>query len=323
MRNCTLLILSCDAYEDAWIPYFTLLEKFWIGFDMPIILNTETKHFSYKHFDVRTYSMYKKGEYVPWGKRLLDHLNKVTTDFIYVVCEDYFLRENVIVDKMGEMIDIIEKDEKISNIFPQWVPITTRDDSLYEDFELRTKEYRFCCGGLWRTNHLKQYIFPHESPWEFEIEGNSRANLTSNKFYSLKYGVTGYCDHGFTYNWMGLKKGKWVIEDVEPLFLKHNIKVNFNSLGITHQDTNKWENAIEEYKNSKKPLLTRQAFRIKQVILMKVSLKKKLSLLIRELPPLSWFKKLLKRKKENGKTKIAREQVYKRFGDCLSIYDLL
>jgi len=51
----------------------------------------------------------------------------------------------------------------------------------------------------------------------------------------LAKGVEPYLDYGFTYDWMGIRKGKWVIEDVGPLFEENGLKVDFDDLGIYHR----------------------------------------------------------------------------------------
>lgn len=296
MKNCTLLVLSCDKYEDAWIPFFTLLKKHWASFDMPVVLNTETKSFSFDGLDIRTFSMYEKDQQVPWGQRMLDHLAKVDTDFVYLMCEDFFIRENVKTDKMQSIIDIMEADQKISSISTHWAPIETVDESKYADFALRPQNgsYKFYCGGVWRVSHLKQYILPHESPWEWEVNGNYRSAYTSNKFYILKQNIENYINIGWTCNWMGIRKGKWVIEDVKPLFEQHNIEVDYNNLGITHQDVGKMEAYVTP------------------------TLRRKLSLLTKKLPPRSWMKK----SKERKKYKLAKQQIENIFGNDKSVYDL-
>ena len=41
-NDVTILVNSCDKYEDAWEPFFVLLEKYWIDHPRKILLNSET-----------------------------------------------------------------------------------------------------------------------------------------------------------------------------------------------------------------------------------------------------------------------------------------
>jgi hypothetical protein len=237
MRNCTLFIASCDKYHQAWEPFFFFIRKHWSGFNMPVILNTETRSFTCEGFDIRTFSFYEKGESVPWGKRMLDHLDRVETDYILLMLEDFFLRRDVDEDKLARLIDLFEENEDISTFNLVYSPIRYVKKQRLGDFVLRPRRgrYKFACTGLWRVSHLKQYILPHESPWQWEVDGNYRSAYTENRFYKLAKGVEPYLDYGFSYDWMGIKKGKWVIEDVGPLFEENGLKVDFEELGVYHR----------------------------------------------------------------------------------------
>ena len=58
----TIVVSSCDAYSDLWEPFFKVLKAEWKGLDkIPIVLNTESKSFSYDGLDIRTMKMYPKG----------------------------------------------------------------------------------------------------------------------------------------------------------------------------------------------------------------------------------------------------------------------
>jgi hypothetical protein len=237
MRNCTLFVASCDKYHQAWEPFFFFIKKHWPGFDMPVILNTETRSFTYEGFDIKTFSLYAKGEAVPWGKRMLDHLDRVETDYILLMLEDYFLRRDVDEDKLARLIDLLEENKDISTLNLVHAPIRLDKRHRLGDFLLRPRrgQYRFACTGLWRVSHLKEYILPHESPWQWEVDGNYRSAFTKNRFYMLAEDAEPYLDYGFSYDWMGIKNGKWVIEDVGPLFEENGLKVDYDELGVYHR----------------------------------------------------------------------------------------
>jgi hypothetical protein len=237
MKNCTLFVASCDAYYQAWEPFFFFIKKHWPGFAMPVILNTETRSFAYEGLDIRTFSLYGEGEKVPWGKRMLDHLDKVETDYILLMLEDYFLRRDVDEAKLNRLIDLLDENPDISTFNLVHAPIEFVPKERLGDFGLRPRKgrYKFACTGLWRVSHLKKYILPDESPWQWEVDGNFRSAFTDNRFYMLANDAEPYLDYGFSYAWMGIRKGKWVIEDVGPLFEANGLKVNFDDLGIYHR----------------------------------------------------------------------------------------
>ena len=51
-KKCSLLINTCDNYEDTWIPFFSLLSNYWGECPYSIYLNTEEKNISYNNLDI-------------------------------------------------------------------------------------------------------------------------------------------------------------------------------------------------------------------------------------------------------------------------------
>ena len=65
----TVLVSSCDAYEDLWNPFFSIIKKEWPEVvDYPIVLNTESKAYTHDGLNIKCYQLYKPGTKVHWGK---------------------------------------------------------------------------------------------------------------------------------------------------------------------------------------------------------------------------------------------------------------
>lgn len=92
-NNCTILVCSCDAYSDCWEPFFYLLKKYWPDCPYEIVLNTESEAFTIDGLDIVCYQFYNKGERVPYGDRLLRHLNAIRTPYILILMDDFFPAE--------------------------------------------------------------------------------------------------------------------------------------------------------------------------------------------------------------------------------------
>lgn len=43
--DLTIVVCSCDKYEDLWYPYFEIFKKNWSDCKYPIVLNTESKNY--------------------------------------------------------------------------------------------------------------------------------------------------------------------------------------------------------------------------------------------------------------------------------------
>ena len=89
MEDCTLLLNSYDGGEDLWEGFFTALYVQWKEFDLPVVLNTETKKFDFKSLNIRTINCPKKN--VSWGKRLIDCLKKIDTEYVLFFLDDFWL----------------------------------------------------------------------------------------------------------------------------------------------------------------------------------------------------------------------------------------
>ena len=46
MNSYSILINTCDAFEDCWEPFFRLWSLYWPGCPAPVYLNTEYKTYS-------------------------------------------------------------------------------------------------------------------------------------------------------------------------------------------------------------------------------------------------------------------------------------
>ena len=53
-EKISLLVLSCDAYEDAWEPCFKLIQKNFKNHPKNCYLMTEEKNYDCKFMDVKT-----------------------------------------------------------------------------------------------------------------------------------------------------------------------------------------------------------------------------------------------------------------------------
>lgn len=237
MKNCTLLVLSCDKYSDAWVPFFTLLKRYWGGGDtsqLKIVLMAEEKTFSFEDLNIISFPTQKKEA---WSERLIRYLDHIETDFVMIACEDSFLREKNDPVRIERFISYMEQNPDISNIALQGIDLEEyprEDDGRFPELDKRPHGSNYCfnTGGIWRVKHLRNYLVPEESPWDFETVGNYRSRFTKNTFYAEKKGNFACWPINWSTDWMGIMRGKWVIDDVKPLFEKEHIAVDFSKLGI-------------------------------------------------------------------------------------------
>lgn len=230
-NKITILVCSCDSYCDLWPPFFKLLKKYWSNNECKIILNTETKQYSYPGLNIETFSLGKES----YGKRMLDHINRIDTPFVLLLLDDFFLRRNVEEDVLCKLIEMMENNENIAAMTFDENPYYDRKEESYLGFVklLRCAPYKLNMqAGIWRVDSFKKYWAPNDNPWIWEIFVNYLTYDSTDVFYALKNREIAPIYYGYNTNGMGVYRGKWVIQDVKPLFDKNDIVIDYTKRGI-------------------------------------------------------------------------------------------
>jgi hypothetical protein len=257
MGKYCILVSSCDAYADCWLPFFALLARYWPAPHPAIYLNTETRDFSFPALDVHCPRVgAAAGSALAWSERLIRCLDAIPFDYVLYLQEDYFVHAPVDAPMIGELVDLMQRAE-ISHIR------LVHDDrpgsrSAYRYLSRIDQHARYrvtAQAGLWRVAALRSYLRPHETVWEFEWYGTKRAHRRRDSFFYVNEEYERR--HGeavLPYRGTGVAHGRWVREIVEQLFAAHRISVNFDERGFYDPDTDTW---------GRRPLLTRAARRLR------------------------------------------------------------
>ncbi|MBQ6569864.1 MAG: hypothetical protein IJL87_06380 [Clostridia bacterium] len=238
-NDITILVSSCDLYEDAWEPFFRLLKIQWPECPYKIVLNTEVKEYRCDFLNVRTF---KGGKDTPWSKRLKNCLKTVDTDYVLFFLEDQFLREPVNTEWWDKTAEYIRNNPNVGVIFPRHTGKQTQN--IDEDFFPRSKvtENMQIVGmaALYNKNYFIKLLRDHESAWEFE----QYASIRCKKYPEEVLQYNARCPAIFVYDdkiekGYGITQRKWLPGN-KALFDKYGIKVNFDRLGFL--DTTSFKN---------------------------------------------------------------------------------
>ena len=233
MRDLTIFVNTSDNFEDCWIPFFLLFQRYWPNCPFPIVLNTETKEFRFDSLDIHC-SKVAVGETrrLTWSECLARGLDAIETPYILYLQEDYFLegpvREDLINTFLAEMragrADVIRLME-CGGAGP-WHP--SQNPLLWEVD--RHAKYRISLqAGLWRKSTLRSHVRLHESPWQLEAFGSARAWRKNEKVLCVNRDRFSKPDSEiFPYQATGVVSGQWEREIVEPLFARHGIDMDFS-----------------------------------------------------------------------------------------------
>ncbi len=242
MENYSILVNTCDKFEDCWDPFFKLFSVYWPDYKGKIYLNTEYKDYSFPGLDI----IAVKGcaiNNVPfnvratWSECLKWALEVIKEDVVLYMQEDYFLKDLVKNDIVVDFVKLIQDNNEIDCIHLTDQAVIPERKSKYENlYEVALKQrYRICCqAALWQKSVLKSYIRDYESAWQFEEFGSKRAAIMKHNFYVVdKNWVKLNHFEIIPYIFTGIVQGYWY-EEVVPLFKKHGIIVDFSIRGFVN-----------------------------------------------------------------------------------------
>lgn len=196
-EELTIIYSTCDEYKCLWPGFFTLLNKYWPNCDCDIILNTETQKFEFNNFNISEPLYCSK--LTPWSTRLYNSLQKVKTEYVLLMLDDFYLKSMVDTKAVQESILQMNLNNQIQSFVYAWQPGPNKN-SEFNRFEKRGRftPYRVNAQiGIWRVDYLKKIIRLNESPWEFEINGSFRSSIIGGNLYSIKKGEEPIFDYDF------------------------------------------------------------------------------------------------------------------------------
>ena len=238
MNDTTLLINTCDGFEDCWPAFFQLLATYWPDCDWPIVLNTETKTFNYPGLNIRSARVAEGTEQrLSWSACLMRCLDSIETSYVLYVQEDYFLEAPVRTELLQQLLDEMRAGRAdVIRLMecggsgpwhPTIHPLLWRVD--------QRARYRIALqAGLWRKSTLRSHLRAHESPWQLEGFGSARARRrVGEKVLCVNRDVL----HGpgreiFPYTPTGIVSGRWEQHVVVDLFQRHGIPMDFTRRGF-------------------------------------------------------------------------------------------
>ena len=233
-NRITLLVNSCDKYDDLWFAFFTLLKKYWRPLDTQIIFNTESLDYTHEGLNIKC--VHPRNKNIPYGERLLNALKYVETEYVIIMLDDFFLRDYVNATDIAQIVNWMDNDKNIVYFNCDCTPVYADwEDEKYPGYKRIPWGNEYILNmqaAVWRTDKFVRYWSNNVSPWEWELYYNINGAVnTKDKFYCAKTLNKGFCNYGYNYDGMGVFRGKWVMDDVQPLFEKEGIIVDFSKRG--------------------------------------------------------------------------------------------
>jgi hypothetical protein len=181
-----LLVVSCDAYQDLWEPFFTLLFRYWA--DCPFRIYLGSNYATYPDPRVTALAI---GEDRDWSSNLLQMLEMIPAGGVLLLQEDFLIDRPVQTERVTQLIDYATARQAACL---RLMPIPGPDVFCADNFEVgeigKGSAYRVSLqAAWWKKEALAAVARAGESPWQFEHQGSHRSDSLSAPFLSLREGI--------------------------------------------------------------------------------------------------------------------------------------
>lgn len=264
-NDVTILVNSCDLYEDTWYPFFKLLHMQWPDCPYRMVLNTETKKYDCPFLNVETVN---SGTELSWTARLRYTLNQIDSEFVLFFLEDFFLLEPVRTEAFAKALDIIKQNKDVGLVHftptEKEMPEAKNDlENCFYELPVRKRTLRTRVAvSLFRKDYFLKLLYGDENPWQYERESHIRSMVAGYKIirqdYSLYPPAFTYClDHDIG---IGVTSRKWLKNNKAFFESKGILDVNYDRLGIM---TDEVKSEIQEKKKDIKTVGFKEWFYLK------------------------------------------------------------
>jgi hypothetical protein len=183
-NDVAILVVSCDAYQDLWKPFFHCFFKYWP--DCPFSVHLGSNFATYDDSRVIPIPI---GADIDYSSNLLKMLEQIEQEWVILWIEDRPPRRPV---RTNDMLRMINTTKEKGAVYLKLIPNLPRALGNEEIGEIpKGTRYRVCMTVvLWRKAILQEFLQPGESAWQIEYNGGRRADLLDDKFLALGIRVT-------------------------------------------------------------------------------------------------------------------------------------
>lgn len=242
LQRLTMLVNSCDAYEDVWDLFFESIRVQWPECKYDIVLNTETFSYSYKELPINVHNYRRKfAKKDRWGERFRRTLRDIDTEYVLTFLDDFVLTEPVKNPGLIEQIlDFMDSNPDVTVVyldaFPKWCFLLEEDKSLPGFGKMpQVCSYKLSTAvAVWRRERLLSLIKDFETPWEWEMNASYRAcRMQCGEFYAVVDALEDIPRNiMFSFQHGGaIRRGLWNV-DTPQLARKYGIDIDASKRGI-------------------------------------------------------------------------------------------
>ena len=154
---------------------FQVLSKNWPDCPYKIILNTETKTYSYNGFDIACPCVARQIEDIKgysWSDRVKDTLKLINTKYTLFLLEDFYIENKIDNLKVEDLLNRLDKIKKFGALYLMDVSANypnyyDKDLNLYKIHKYVNFKAN-ATAAIWNTSFLQSVLKRGESPWDLE-----------------------------------------------------------------------------------------------------------------------------------------------------------
>jgi len=209
-KNLTILVTSCDKYSDLWIPFIKLFRKFWSDCPYKLVLISES--IICKEFDetILCDKGRKEGRKSS-AETICIALSQLTTPYVLLLCDDYFLIDYVNTNKIEKIIHDIKyyksgcikmlgDNTVLQSKILQTQPANVAPEEYIE--YPKGSPYRLSFqSSVWNRNFLLTLMKKADNIWDFERKISYDKESYTMPIYGTRKRIFPYIEV--------VHKGKW------------------------------------------------------------------------------------------------------------------
>ena len=234
-KDYSVLINSCDSFEDCWEPFFKLFLKYWPDCDGKLLLNTELKKWTCDYAEIQcTQVQNEVTRRLAWSACLIRALDQVDTPLVLYLQEDYFLHQKVRSDVIRKAVKYMIDNPNVKHIgltkHGSHGPFFKTDQDWLSLIPQNARYRISTQAGLWRVDTLKSYLRTEEIGWMFEIFGTWRASRRDDTFLCADFAPS---EGGAAIDYLhtGIIKGRW-LREIKEVFEANGISIDYSRRGF-------------------------------------------------------------------------------------------
>lgn len=219
-QNLAIFITSFDGYSDLWEPFFTIFNYFWKDCPYKKYLTS-----NFKKYDAKDVNMLPVGQEVNWKRRMIDSLNMIEEEYVFIFLEDYFLGKSVNTRDIQEILNCMKKEGILMYRLahhPKPRKISRMADNKTPIYKDQRYGVNFQC-AIWNRKHLLEIInnLENSSCWDFEYYFLDIANRSEHIVFPHYY----VDNRDLLKIQNGVLKGKWIPKTIR-YYKKYNIEID-------------------------------------------------------------------------------------------------